>query len=517
MTQIGSDSWELNYVVQSVKRHSTLHKVNIKYGYILFGLSCLFIIIRLSALQFYNKSWKRSGRSTSNLRISKLPLSITVSLVVLTIAILMVIKPHLEKISVLIKRMGRLSYTLTPLTIFLAAEPSWFPIDNYLNTLQLHKWISRIIVLLGVFHGIGFLIYYVVNNTLEKVLRPVNFIGVIIFILGIIMMIFWKPIRNLNYKVFYVFHNIFFLTYITLTYLHARPGVGLFHFISIGLLFAQYIRKYLYVKDITITEIIENPGSDYKIIKFPKSLLPESYLPGSHVRIGASKWSPFFIMLPSHPYTVATTFENRDLLATLIVKNTKFQLQPFETYSIQTNFKSSINENFFSTAENIVIVCGGSGISLGLVLFEFFKRSIIADGKDIKIKFIWITKDEKDLFILNDLNIQGVDVYITNGINENILEQDEIDMQESENSAVPLIELSNNSSDSLNTYETKFSNTAILSKRPNLEDILQKSLSKTLDYANKWIVSCGPPSLNKRCESIATKEKCRFFSEEYSF
>lgn len=501
-------------IVELVKRHSPLHKVNIKYGYIIFGLSILFIIIRTTSIWFYQREWRKSGRSTSLLKITSFPLPLTISLIALIVAFLMIIKPHYEKISVSIKRLGRLAYALIPLDIFLTAQPSWISIDNYLNTIQLHKWISRFIIFLIFIHSIGFFIYYINVNKFNKVFKILNLIGVLVFFDSIIMALFWKKIRDLNYRFFYINHNIFVFLLVVLIYFHARPGVTFFFIINIILLSANIIKKYLNAKDITMTEIIENPGSDLRIVKFPKTLLPENYLPGCHIRIGFSKWSPYFILFASHPYTVATTFENRDLLSSLIIKKSNFKLEPFETYSIQSNFKSSLSENFFNTVNNLSIVCGGSGISFGLGLFEYFKRCIIADGRDIKLKFIWITKNEEDTFILDELNIQGCDVFISNRTTDALTESDD-DINNDNN--IPLTELSNNSDYSLNSYEQKFTNTVILGKRPNLKVILAKNSSKTIDYANKWVVSCGPATLNADCEEIAKSQKCRFFSEEYSF
>lgn len=504
--------------LELVKRHGGLHKVNIKYGYILFGLSILFITIRGTAIWYYQRGWKKSGRSTTNLRLSHVPLPITISLLTLTVAILLGIKPHLEKTTVVIKRLGRLSYALLPLDIFLAAKPAWFPMDNYLNTIPLHKWISRLIVLLAIIHSISFLVHWGNAGTMTKMFRVKNFLGVIIFIFANVMMIFWKPIRDFNYKLFYIYHNFFVILMIFLTYFHARPGVSFYFLINIVLLVAGITRKYMFAKDITLTEIIDNPGSDLKIVKFPKSLLPENYLPAGHVRIGYSKWSPFFALLPSHPYTVVSIFENRNLSASLVIKKSKFDLEPFETYSIQSLYKSSLSENFFNSADNVNIVCGGSGISFGLGIFEYFKRCIIADGRDIRLKIIWITKHEEDLFILQELNIEGVEVFITNSDDNEFDSADGFNENDNtDENDIPLSALSNASQDSLASLDHKFTNVVRVGRRPNLEVILNKNLSKTIDYANKWILACGPKSLNDDCGLIASKQKCRFFSEEYSF
>lgn len=514
--------WEKDALMENtfqlLKRHGSLHKVNIKYGYILFGVSILLVALRTLALWFYDKSWKKSSRSTTYLRLARFPLALSMAVLVLAITFLMFVNPHLEKISVLIKRTGRLSYALIPLDLFLAAQPAWFSIDNYLDTIKLHKWVSRIIVTLGMLHGIGFFVYYIENNTLNKVFKFENLLGVVVFVLSPVIMLMFKPVRSISYQFFYLFHTIFLIAMIFLIEYHARPGVGFFFFINICLLISQYAKKYYYSKDITMTEIVEHPGSDYKIVKFPKSLLPESYLPASHVRIGYSKWSPLFVFLPSHPYTVATTYQDHDLLSSLVIKPSKFQLQPFETYSIIPVFKSSLSQNFFDTAENVSIVCGGLGISLGLGIFEYFKRCKVADGRDIKLKFIWITGKEDDLFILNELNVQGVDIFVTSSDSDELdAVQDAFVDSANDVSDIPLTNLPNESRDSFGSVLHKYENVAVLGKRPNLEVMLRTNMSKTIDYANKWVIACGPPSLISDCENIARQEKCRFFSEEYAF
>lgn len=497
-----------------VKRHGSTHFVNIKYGYILLGFSFLFITVRTLALWNYQCGWRRSGRSTTGLRLVSIPRIITLLLIVLTVAILIVVKPHFENISVLFKRLGRLACALVPLNIFLASEPAWFSVDNYLNTIQLHKWISRIILVLAFIHSVLFIIFYLVTNRRENIFKFQNALGVIAFILSCIMLVFWKPIRDFNFRIFYLYHNIFLIAFIVLLQFHARPGVGFLNVINAALLIAQFGKKYYYAKDITMTEIIEKPGSDYLIVKFPKSLLPEQYLPACHIRLGATKWSLSFLFTPSHPYTVSNTYEDKNLLSSLIIKKTRFELQPFETYAIQPNFKSSLNPNFFTTAENVCIVCGGSGISLGVGIFEYFKRCITVDSRDIKLKFIWITKREEDLYLLKELNVTGVDVFVTSDYETRDCTGENVH-NDGEN-GIPLTELGDDL-DSITGSEHKFENIAVLGKRPDIYNILEKALSKTIDYANKWIVACGPPSLISDCQDISYEKKCQFFSEEYSF
>lgn len=507
---MGSESIDkLTETVELIKRHGALHLANIKYGYFVLGTSLLYIGFRYFTLWYYHKLWSETGRSTTNLRLVNMPWQLGISLLVLVVSILILVEPHYDHIATHIRRMGRISYALVPLDLFLAARPAWIPMDNYLNTIRLHKWVSRLIVILAIVHGVGFLFWYNAQGTPEKIIKVSNIYGIVVLITSCIIFCFWKPARNFNYSLFYVIHNIFLLSFVILIALHSKPGVSPIFFINIILLFVQIVKKYGSAKDVTFTEIIEHPNSQFKIVKFPKKLLPENYLPGCHIRVGYGIWHPFFLLLPSHPYTVATTYEDRDMMSSLIIKETRYQIIPFETYSIQLDFKSSLPQQFFETAENVTIVCGGSGISFGMGIFEFFKMQINRNGKDIKIKFIWITKSENDLYILNHFNIKGAEVFITNS--------DSFDnIQNLDNTDVELDTLTDPFADP-GKGRTSVNNAVAVGFRPNLEELITPHLNETIDYSNKWIISCGPESLNKDCQKLALKTKCRFFSENYTF
>lgn len=492
-----------------VKRHGELHMANIKFGYITLALCIGYLCWRYLSLVIYDRSWASSRRSTTT-RWIKIPNWFIIDLFFVAVGILCAIDPHFDHLTTHIRRLGRISYALVPLDLVLAARPAYIPLDNYLDTMYLHKWISRLIVILGILHSVGFLVWYNTEGNLQKVLKWENLLGLVVFIGCCVMISFWKPVRNFYYKLFYICHNVFMITFIMLIAWHARPGVTDITMINVVLLFGHYFLKYLTSRNITFSEIIEHPSSDLKIIKFPKQILPDDYLPGSHVRIGCSKWSPLFLILPSHPYTIATNYNTRDNLASLIVKDTRFQIIPFDTYTIQPFFKSSLSANFFETAENVTIVCGGSGISLGLGVYEFFKNKIESSTDEIHLKLIWITKSEADLYVLKELGIAGVEVFITNSDSEDF---DDVPFN---NDSIELDTLSNPFNHPDDPSSVSSINAVSVGYRPNLDELVPPHLNLTIDYANKWIISCGPRSLNKSCEKLAKNSKCQFFSEEYS-
>lgn len=502
-----------------VARHGALHEANVKFGYIVLVLSVGFLFSRYLGLVLADRLWRTSGRATAGSFWSRIPRWSTVIAIGCVTGVLCLVDPHWDHVATVIRRLGRISYALVPLDIVLAARPAYIPLDNYLDTMYLHKWVSRIIVALGVAHGVGFFVWYQNRGELHKVLKTANLLGVVAFGGCCIMLVFWKPVRNLYYRLFYLCHTLFVVGFVGLITWHARPGITDITMVALILLFGHYFLKYLTARDITFSEIVEHPGSSLRIVKFPKQILPEGYLPGTHLRVGASKWSPAFVLFPSHPYTVATNYAQRENLASLVIKATRFQIAAFETYSLQPFFKSSLSDNFFNTAENVAIVCGGSGISLGLSVYDYLKSKQITNP-DIHVKLIWLTRSEADVYVLNELGVTGVEVYVTNTDSDAdfitattasaATEEIELEAMGVEQPIDPF----KHPDDPPATSSTF--NTVTLGTRPILKDIVVPHLNLTIDYGNKWVVACGPQPLIKACKTVATDAKCLFFSEEYS-
>ncbi|KAG7863098.1 hypothetical protein KL939_000417 [Ogataea angusta] len=502
-------------------RHGDHHYANIKYGYALLFMSALYVVFRYAALSYYHKCWSRSGRSTTKQGLVNVPLAYTVSILSVVLLILEFFNLHIEEFSIHLKRFGRLAYALTPLDLFLALRPSPLSIDNYLDTLRLHKWVSRVILVFGICHSVGFLLRWLVLGTFSKTWRLLNFYGFVMFVLfDVLLGVNWQRIRSINYTYFIAFHNLVMYTYLILTQLHARPGVTLLFVLNVALVLYQHGYRLFTTKSVTVDKISEKSGSALQVVKLPRALLPAQFLPGCHLRITPyAVYNPCFWLLPSHPYTVASIQEERSQYVSLVVKKNRFALEPYRQYSLQPFFKSSLSLNFFQTAESVTIVSGGSGISLGLPLFNYFKRKIQHEKKDIKLLCVWLTPNVGDLFILEQLEAAGLEVYVTRSSHE----EEAIEISE----GLEAFELQS-LDDDFQTYEEssqvtqsteitdEFATVVKHGRRPSLEKIIAKNVNRTIDYANKWIVSCGPTQLNKDCQHLAEKLKCQFFGEEYA-
>ncbi|GMG25782.1 unnamed protein product [Ambrosiozyma monospora] len=333
---------------------------------------------------------------------------------------------------------------------------------------------------------------------------------------------------------------------------------------------------------IMISDVVQKENSDLVVVRISKSVFNNrdgsttgGFLPGSHLRLGYQFKDWKFWALPSHPYSIASNYEDRSSQVELVVKKTRFQIVAGFEYSIHPHLPSALPLEFFQTVENISIVCGGSGLGFGLPIFNYFKEKMIKEGRDIKLNFIWITRNEGDLYLLNELAIHGVTVYVTNGNDfgqDQTQDQSEHQQrsslgqhQDQGNSPFDDIELSSlppNNTNNINNNDQEMPNDpppytefakpttslsplphesnseqrdidSVLSQeldttsfenkiirnvgRPNLSELLAEHSVKTIDYANKWVVSCGPRSLNCDCQKIAESElKCRYFTEDYA-
>ncbi|ODV98395.1 hypothetical protein PACTADRAFT_64355 [Pachysolen tannophilus NRRL Y-2460] len=494
---------------QVVARHSSHHFVNVKYGYFVFiFVDLAYPIYLYLTRKFYTLRWSKSGRSTSYLKLVSIPLTLKIFLWSFLILLIGFWNLHLGNDFVIhLKRFGRISYVLIPLDILLSFKPCPIPFNNYLDMLVLHKWISRLIIICAIFHSIGFFIRWSLLNSLSRsTAKPLNALGIVVFALfSILIIISIRPIRRFFYKFFYIFHMITVWSTVILIGFHARPGVTIYSCICALLLIYQIYSRIRYTKNIEVLNYKKPIGASLALITLSKTL-PAVFSPASHIRLSFPLTSFQSWIFPTHPYTIATHPSDKEIK--LIVKETHFfKLVKFEQYSVTGPYES-LPLNFFQTAENICIICGGSGISYGLPIYSHFKKAI--NNHSVFVKLIWITKNKNDLYLLNDLQIQGIEIFITadkSSFIQNVLEP--------ENN-------SNNNGDSKrftgikSQADFRSKNIAHYGNRPILNECFRKNLIKTADTANKWVIACGPQSLINDCEKFAKQKKTRFASEVYA-
>lgn len=500
-------------ILELVRRHGSTHFANVKIGHFLFFITILNIIGIYLLTKIYISKWLRTGRSTTFRKLVSIPnyLKLIIWCVIIIGLSFYKFKPSTQ-LNVFIKRLGRFAYLLLPLDIFFAFKPNPLPNIYYLEFIFLHKWLSRIIVLLSFIHGLMFVIKWIQVDQFFKFFKILNFLGVIaLFGFLIITLISLKPIRHRFYKWFFTTHLILAWISPFLLQYHARPGVTFYSFLIIILFITQIITKIWKSRNFKI-EIITSKNSFLQIIKFPNEF-GSKWLPSSHIRLSNySKKNPLTYLLPTHPFTIASSpFETS---IKLVVKKTNLTLFPNIQYSISDPYPS-LHSNFFKTAENVLLIAGGSGISYSLGLYQN-----LVSNNSTNVTMIWILRNRADLWILDHFKIKKIDIFITSeisktdddyaGEDEQLLES--LDTLDIEDDGFELEDLNNDPFDDINEIDISHGPMKTIKfGRPTLNQYA--NCVNQFDKANNWVISCGTKSLNNDCAKWADTLKVRFHSE----
>lgn len=516
-------------VPQLLARHlGHNHTANLKYGYIILFIDIVYPLYLWATRYYYHKRWSQTGRSTSYIRLVLVPLPVKIILWTCIIVLLGFWNLHTGlEFTIHIKRFGRMSYVLLPLDIFLSYKPSPLPLNNYLDLLTLHKWLSRLIIVCAFFHSIGYLVKWSIEGGLNKSGKILNLLGIICFgFYSVLFLISIRPVRRFLYKFFYLFHMITVWLTVFLIAWHARPGVSFYTVLCVALLCYQIGHR---VKSsIAVDKIrVKRPdGASLSLITLPRDLLPTVFSPASHIRLSHKLLNPKSWLFATHPYTIASS--PRDTELKLIVRESGFQIDPLHDYSMTGPF-NSIPINFYQTAENVCIICSGSGISFALPIYNHFKKTSM---DFISIKLVWVNRNKNDLYLLKDLKIKGIEIYISQDHQNPIEEQahdseleqflikdsdSDIDMRDSLDSFDLQLNPFNDPKNVVDSNSNMMDKNLIhYGRRPNLDSCFKKQLSKTADNANKWVIACGKKSLINDAKKFASKNGARFLAEEYS-
>ncbi|CDO94800.1 unnamed protein product [Kluyveromyces dobzhanskii CBS 2104] len=340
---------------------------------------------------------------------------------------------------VITKKLGRIPISLMPALLFLTTRPSPLPHVLYFSLLPLHKWISRIVVLQSLLHTILYTVYYAKIGMLSKLKKMANVWGILAMVLFIVIGITSLPkIRRVNFQVFYYVHySATWLSVIMLQY-HARPNMNMISAINIFLLLAQIAYRLWHTRLSTISVIPVSPA--ISVVEFPLSDLSKApLLPSGHIRMNnyhnfwLKRWFHHLIPL-QHPYTIASL--PNESTVRLIVRTGRFPLKTNSKYYVTGAFepkvdfmsKSNTKDNnklfpfqsatpmlllsplsFHINAKRVFMVVGGSAISFGLPMLR------ILNFNGVTVKLIWVTRDHRDMKILNVFknNYSGLEIFVT--------------------------------------------------------------------------------------------------------
>ncbi|QEU61540.1 Fre8 [Kluyveromyces lactis] len=337
------------------------------------------------------------------------------------------------------KRLGRIPVSLMPALLFLTTRPSPLPHVLYLALLPLHKWISRIVVFQSLLHTILYTVYYARIGALAKLKKLANIWGILAMLLFIMIAITSLPkIRRVNFQLFYFVHYAATWLSVVMLQYHARPNMNMISTFNIILLLGQIIYRLWNTRLSTISVIPVSPA--ISVVEFPLAdLSKKPILPSGHVRMNnyhsfwLKRW--FYHLIPlQHPFTIASL--PNESMVRLIVRTGKFPLKTNSKYYITGTFepkvdfmsKSDSRDNnrllpfqsatpmlllsplsFNINAKRVFMVVGGSAISFGLPMLR------ILNFNGVTVKLIWITRDHRDMKILNVFknNYNGLEIFVT--------------------------------------------------------------------------------------------------------
>lgn len=347
---------------------------------------------------------------------------------------------------VVAKRTGRVSAALMPALLLLTLRPSPLPETLYLTVLPIHKWLSRIVVFKGVIHTVLYILYFRHKNTVSKLWKLANIYGIIaMFAFSLIAITSLPRVRRVAFKTFYITHYIMTWTSVIALHFHARPGIPVITTLNVLILSWQICYRLYHTTRVKFTVSTVSPT--LALVEFPTDAINrEMILPMGHIRINNVHRSLlkalWYNVIPlQHPYTISSL--PKDKVAKLIVRRGEFPLESNKDYYVTGSFEpeigflhspkqhnSQIRQPLLGgmsgsplyyniSAERVLIIVGGSGISFGLPLYRLLNYN------GISVRLIWVCKDMRDLNVLNWYRgIQGIECYVTG---ENDVEVDYYD------------------------------------------------------------------------------------------
>ncbi|CEP63145.1 putative ferric-chelate reductase LALA0_S07e03400g [Lachancea lanzarotensis] len=340
------------------------------------------------------------------------------------------------------KRLGRVAVALMPPLLFLTLRPSPLPHTLYLSLLPIHKWISRVVVLLSTLHTALYSAYFLKSHAFwVKLSKPANFWGVLALLLFFfIAATSVSQIRRYNFQLFYYTHYLATWLTVVLIHYHARPSIPYYTAMNCSLLVGQIAYRAFHTRRVLIC--VNEVSPSLMLVDFPTSELSNRpSMPSAHIRMALyHEFSPlkriFQRCVPlQHPYTIAS-LPNDDNVK-LIVRSGNFKLRNNSSYLVTGPFEPKLD--FLSKGKNVklgehnfsfqnqspallasplhyntdirraLIVTGGSAISFGLPLL----RILNFNGVTVRLK--WVTRDYRDLKLLNYFknNFEGLEIYVT--------------------------------------------------------------------------------------------------------
>ncbi|KAI5963330.1 uncharacterized protein KGF55_003122 [Candida pseudojiufengensis] len=425
-------------------------------------------------------------------------------------------------------RASILSSTMMPLLILFGGRNNflqWITKWDYSTFITLHRWISRIIMILIIIHAFNYSAY--MKSIKKTTIEPYLYWGTAAFLAGVVIMIQGLLVlRRKWYEMFLILHILLAGIFIFGAWLHVEElyCVWFYYVSSMIWLFDRIIRVLrLYQFGNPQAKIYLLSDDTLKII-VPK---PKSWevIPGGHAFIHFLKWDCFW---QSHPFTYTST--NQEIILFIKVKKgvTKnlanyLKTHPDKYTTIRVAIEGSYGEQTPAYKyDSSVFIAGGNGIPGIYAEALDVIKSQQNQFKDNKVKLIWVVREYSSLFWfyeelihLQNLNLETT-IYITRPnlpINEEDFKRRIISVNSlgDSNELSPLLNQSSTqsqklSSSSLIEIDNKFNSESIDYKsiikkelqhisftesRPNVNKIVETNIEESI--GSTCFITCGHP------------------------
>jgi hypothetical protein len=306
----------------------------------------------------------------------------------------------------LVKRLGRVAVALLPPLYLLTLRPCPFPNSFYLQLVPLHKWLGRIVVLLTIGHGVLYTYIYAATGKLHKLTAVSNLCGILAIVLFLAVAITSiGALRRRFYQMFYLIHYSVAWICLGLIWIHSDPPATGYIIFCIGLMVWQGVCKLMKTGHTSV--LVQFVSPSLYLVTIPKTKLPNhmhSFVPGSHIRMANSMYSPLTWFQSSHPYTIASLPEEPTIK--LVIRKSNYPIKLRQKYSIVGPFRS-VPKQFMDAAQTgqikrVLFVIGGSGLAFGAPLLRYLKEL------GVQVKLLWAIRDPQDAEVLKSIGLHDI-------------------------------------------------------------------------------------------------------------
>lgn len=464
---------------RSYRRH-----VTDKYGYISFGLA----IALMALIVFCNGILGPvfftmvNEKPTEGRKLLLRTPWLRISMWTLTLGILVASVAETNRLNLiyLAKRLGRVSLALMPPLYLLIMRPSLLPRSLYLQLVPIHKFLSRVVVIASVIHGVLYGVIYYQKDSLNKLSKTPNVLGILALVVFVAMALSaFARWRRRFFELFYQIHVLGAWISLPMLRWHSRPRSDAYLGMCAGILAFQVIAK-LWMTCTTRLRV-QYISSTLLLIEIPKSQLSPrrfwAWPVASHVRLSRSIANPLNWVRSSHPYTIASLPDDNSLK--LVVRPGDFKLKMRRDYSVFgphdciPNYVMHQIHSFL--VRRVLFVIGGAGIAFGAPMLRYVRMH----GADVRM--LWVMRDPYDARVLPQLGLHeevlrgNIEIYYTG---ESIVQSDkEADDYAVEDSTLT-IDMSddccNENNDGMRTIRSATRHPGVASRRVRKDPLLSQ-------------------------------------------